>query len=161
MGQTPVTQAVYRRVMKASPSHFQGEQLPVENVSWKQAKSCGEAVGMRLPTEAEWEYAARAGNPAPRYGELNAIAWYWENSGGRTHEVGEKQKNQWGLYDMLGNVCQWVGDLYDPNYYRKSPSVDPKGPASGQYRVVRGGSWVNGSRSSRAPVRDKVGPDVS
>src|SRR5437899_167917 len=136
--------------MGNNPSHFHGEQLPVETVTWNQAKRYCEAVGGRLPTEAEWEYAARAGNEASRYGNLNEIAWYDNNSDHKTHDVGQKQANRWGLYDMLGNVWEWVGDWYDEKYYAKSPSVDPTGPTSGKYRVVRGGSWDYVSRVLRS-----------
>jgi formylglycine-generating enzyme required for sulfatase activity len=139
--------------MGGNPSNFHGEQLPVETVTWSQAKAYCAAVGGRLPTEAEWEYAARAGSDAPRYGDLDEIAWYSKNSDGKTHNVGLKQANQWGLYDMLGNVWEWVADWYDEKYYAKSPSLNPTGPKSGQYRVVRGGSWSYGSRYLRSSVR--------
>jgi formylglycine-generating enzyme required for sulfatase activity len=128
-------------------------------VTWNQAKAYCEAVGGRLPTEAEWEYAARAGNDASRYGNLNAIAWYNGNSKGKTHEVGLKQANKWKLYDMLGNVWEWVEDWYDGKYYEKSPSSDPTGPSSGQYRMVRGGSWVVVPRDLRSSFRDRYEPD--
>ena len=114
---------------------------------------CG-AAGMRLPTEAEWEYAVRAGNTASRYGDLDAIAWYKGNSGGQTHEVGQKEPNAWKLYDMLGNVWEWVADRYNENYYSQSPSQDPQGPSSSQYRVLRGGSGSLNPRNSRASFRD-------
>ena len=159
LGQTPVTQAAYQRVKGANPSHFHGERLPVESVTWDQARAYCEVVGMRLPTEAEWEYAARAGSTGLRYGDPDAIAWYDGNSGGRTREVGKKQANAWNLHDMLGNVWEWVGDWYDPNYYQKPPSEDPKGPLSGQYRVVRGGSWFDGLGNLEAAGRLKLGPD--
>src|SRR5207244_1857641 len=136
---------------------FRGEKLPVEMVTWSQAKAYCEAVGGRLPTEAEWEYAARAGSDASRYGDLNVIAWHSGNSEDKTHEVGLKQANRWGLHDMLGNVREWVQDWYDEKYYEKSPSTDPTGPASGQSRVIRGGSWFNASRSLRSSNRDTVG----
>jgi formylglycine-generating enzyme required for sulfatase activity len=168
LGQTPVTQVAYQRVRGGNPSHFlgeqlpgfQGEQLPVETVTWSQAKAYCEAVGGRLPTEAEWEYAARAGSDAPRYGDLDEIAWYSKNSDSKTHTVGLKQANQWRLYDMLGNVWEWVGDWYDEKYYAKSPSVDPTGPTSGQYRVVRGGSWYVGSRNLRSSYRGRYVPGL-
>jgi formylglycine-generating enzyme required for sulfatase activity len=160
LGQTPVTQAAYQRVTGANPSHFRGEQSPVENVTWNQAKAYCEAVGGRLPTEAEWEYAARAGSEVPRYGDLNAIAWYSENSEGKTHQMGLKQANRWGLYDMLGNVWEWVGDWYDEKYYAKSPSAYPTGSASGQYRIVRGGSWDVESRDLRSSYRGRFEPGV-
>jgi formylglycine-generating enzyme required for sulfatase activity len=143
IGQTEVMQAAYQRVVGTNPSHFHGDRLPVEQVSWDDANSYCQAVGMRLPTEAEWEYAARAGSTASRYGDLDAVAWYRPNSGDQTHEVGQRQPNAWGLDDMLGNVSEWVADWYDVdgNYYSQSPSQDPQGPSSGQFRVVRGGSW--------------------
>jgi formylglycine-generating enzyme required for sulfatase activity len=159
LGQTPVTQVAYQRVIGSNPSHFRGEQLPVERVSWTQAKAYCEAVGGRLPSEAEWEYAARAGSDAPRYGDLNAIAWYSKNSDGKTHDVGQKQANQWGLHDMLGNVWDWVEDRYDVQYYGQSPSENSTGPASGQTRVVRGGSWSDGPRYLRSSVRVGLEPD--
>jgi formylglycine-generating enzyme required for sulfatase activity len=160
LGQTPVTQAAYQRVIGSNPSHFHGEQLPVETVSWNQAKSYCEAVEGRLPTEAEWEYAARASSDASRYGDLNAVAWYLDNSEGKTHNVGLKQANRRELYDMLGNVWEWVGDWYDEKYYAKSPSADPTGPASGKGRVVRGGSWSVGSRYLRSSYRLRFTPVI-
>ena len=141
MGATPVTQEAYQRVMRTNPSHFKGAKLPVEMVSWTEAQNYCSTVGMRLPTEAEWEYAARAGTTGARYGDLDAIAWYDKNSGSTTHEVGQKQPNGWGLYDMLGNVWQWTGDWY-ADKYQGGNETDPKGPASGQYRTLRGGSWA-------------------
>ena len=95
----------------------------------------------RLPTEAEWEYAARAGDSSCRYGPLVEVAWFHDNSDGRTHPVGEKKPNGFGLYDTLGNVWEWVQDWYGEDYYSHSPESDPKGPGSGEYRVSRGGSW--------------------
>jgi formylglycine-generating enzyme required for sulfatase activity len=144
MGETEVTQEAYERVTgKPNPSHFKGLRLPVENVSWDDAKAyCAAAGGMRLPTEAEWEYAARAGTRSTSYGDPNSIAWYLANSNGQTHEVGLKPANAWNLRDTLGNVWEWTADWYDENYYKNSPSTDPKGPAEAkQYRVLRGGSW--------------------
>jgi formylglycine-generating enzyme required for sulfatase activity len=132
MGQTPVTQQAYQHVVGADPSHFKGPQLPVETVNWNEAQSYCQAVGMRLPTEAEWEYAARAGTTDSRYGDLDSIAWYEKNSGNTTHPVGLKQANAFGLYDMLGNVYDWTSDYYNPNT-----------------KVVRGGSWGVGSGNVR------------
>lgn len=108
--QTPVTQAAYQRVTGTNPSHSRGEQLPVVSVTWDQANAYCRAVGGRLPTEAEWEYAARAGTTTALYGTLEYIAWYTANNDDRIHEVGRKQPNPWQLYDMLGNAWQWTAD---------------------------------------------------
>jgi formylglycine-generating enzyme required for sulfatase activity len=186
LGQTPVTQAAYQRVMRENPSHFQGQPLPVETVDWNQAESYCKAVSGRLPTEAEWEYAARAGNPSSRYGNLDAIAWYADNSGktqidgaalwrddmdhyyaklkangNETHPVKTKQRNAWGLYDMLGNIWEWVNDSYDDTYYVNSPFADPTGPATRRYRVLRGGSGFSKSTNLRASCRDQQRFDFS
>ena len=116
IGQTPATQEAYQRVMGKNPSYFKGAQLPVENVNWDKARSYCQAVGMRLPTEAEWEYAARAGSTTSRYGDIDQVAWYTANSGSKTHEVAQKQPNAWDLYDMLGNVWEWTSDWYADKY---------------------------------------------
>jgi formylglycine-generating enzyme required for sulfatase activity/energy-coupling factor transporter ATP-binding protein EcfA2 len=158
LGQTDVTQAAWKRVMNIEPSHFKGDQLPVEQVSWDDAVKYCETIGGRLPTEAEWEYAARAGSTSARYGELDAIAWYDKNSGGTTHAVGSKQPNQFGLFDMLGNVYQWTADWYGETYYSPQAVTNPSGPASGQRRVVRGGSWFNNSQFARASNRFRNEP---
>ncbi len=160
MGQTEVTQAAYQRVMGTNPSSFHGERLPVESVTWDDANGYCRAVGMRLPTEAEWEHAARAGSTAPRYGDLDAIAWYKGNSRKQTHEVGQKQPNAWQLYDMLGNVWELVADWYDGNYYSQSPLQDPRGPSSGEFRTVRGGSWLNLAGGTLASPRLLLLPGV-
>jgi formylglycine-generating enzyme required for sulfatase activity len=150
IGQTLVTQAAYQRVTVDSrnPIDFPGERLPVKQVSWDEARSYCKAVGMRLPTEAEWEYAARAGSTTARYGDLGAIARYHDNSGESTKPVAQKQPNAWELYEMEGNVWEWVQDWYDRNYYGQSPATDPQGPSSGLSRVLRGGSWVSNGRVS-------------
>ncbi len=111
--------------------------------------------------EAEWEYAARGGNPAARYGPLAEVAWYHDNSEGSTHPVGQKKPNGFGLYDTLGNVWEWVQDRYGQEYYSHSPDRDPPGPLSGEYRVARGGSWRGIARglarvSSRYVLRGSV-----
>jgi len=159
MGETPVTQEAYKLVTGKDPSHFKGEQLPVENVNWNEARSYCQAAGMRLPTEAEWEYAARAGTSGSRYGELDKIAWYDKNSGGRTHPVKEKLANKFGLYDMLGNVWEWVADFY-ADKYSADAQRDPVGPASGQYRALRGGSWYDHARNARASYRFRYVPEI-
>jgi formylglycine-generating enzyme required for sulfatase activity len=130
IGQTPVTQAAWGKFFANSPSHFPGPQQPVNNVTWDNAQAFCAAAGMRLPTEAEYEYAARAGTTGARYGPLAEISWYAENSGGSTREVGQKQPNAFGLYDALGNVWEWVADWYGP--YDATAAVDPKGPANGR-----------------------------
>lgn len=158
MGQTEVTQAAYQRVMGTNPSNFHGDKLPAEQVSWDNANAYCSAVGMRLPTEAEWEYAARAGSSADRYGDPDDIGWHAANSDHQTHDVGQKEPNAWKLYDMLGNVWEWVGDRYDANYYSQSPSQDPRGPSSGQYRVLRGGSANDLPLVMRASYRFKIDP---
>jgi formylglycine-generating enzyme required for sulfatase activity len=158
MGQTEVTQAAYQRVMGTNPSNFHGDKLPVEQVSWGNANTYCSTVGMRLPTEAEWEYAARAGSTADRYGDPGDIAWHAANSNHETHEVGQKEPNAWKLYDMLGNAWEWVGDWYDASYYSQSPSQDPRGPSSGRYRVLRGGSANDLPLVMRASYRFKIDP---
>jgi formylglycine-generating enzyme required for sulfatase activity len=127
----------------------------VEQVTWTDAKNYCQAVGLGLPTEAQWEYAARAGSTAATYGDLGQVAWYEKNSGNSTHDVKGKLPNAWGLYDMLGNVWEWVADWYDGAYYSKSPVRDPSGPSTGTMRVLRGGSWSFSPRSVRASVRDR------
>jgi formylglycine-generating enzyme required for sulfatase activity len=112
----------------------------VEQVGWDEAQAYSDAAGMRLPAEAEFEYAARGGNPSARYGMFDSVAWYSNNSGGKTHQVGQKPANGFGLFDRLGNVWQSVADWYEEKYYGQSPAADPTGPGTGQWRVQRGGS---------------------
>jgi formylglycine-generating enzyme required for sulfatase activity len=168
MGQTEVTQAAYQAVMKTNPSEFKGELTPVENVTWMGAKAYCEAVGLRLPSEAEWEYAARAGSTAAVYGPLEQIAWTGldpydpakvELSGyvGEPYQVAKKRANEWGLYDMLGNVWEWVNDWYDEEYYKHSVARDPGGPDkpadSDPDKVFRGGNWNAGRDVVRVSTR--------
>jgi formylglycine-generating enzyme required for sulfatase activity len=158
LGQTPVTQQAYERVTGQNPSHFKGADLPVETVNWDEAKAYCVAIGGRLPTEAEWEYAARAGSTGARYGNLDEIAWYSGNSGSQTHEVGRKSPNAFGLFDMLGNVWQWTANWYGD--YQPSAQSDPSGAASGWYRALRGGSWYDILRDARVSSRDRGEPGI-
>jgi formylglycine-generating enzyme required for sulfatase activity len=149
MGKYEVTQGQWTGMMDNNPSHFTGnDRLPVERVSWNDAQAfitklnaLNDGYRYRLPTEAEWEYAARAGTNGSCYGNLSAIAWYKANSGGETKSVGQKQPNGFGLYDILGNVWEWCSDGYWESYYGHSSAIDPRYPSSGPYRIVRGGSW--------------------
>lgn len=174
LGKYPVTQERYADVTGERPSAVQGARAPVETVSWwDAARFCNalslhegltpayrledagaetvgwdpSADGYRLPTEAEWEHACRAGTGGPRYGVLDEIAWYRGNSGGRIHEVGGKRPNTWGLHDMLGNVWEWCWDVYDAEVY-------------GSYRVLRGGGWFDEHWSCRASVRRRSHPSL-
>lgn len=128
IGQTEVTQEAYLRVMHTNPSRYRGAHLPVDQVSWYDARNYCQAAGMRLPSEAEWEYAARGGTEGARYGPVDEIAWHDGNSGDSTHEAGRKLPNGYGLYDTLGNVWEWVEDVYLP---------EPR------KRVLRGDSFYN------------------
>jgi formylglycine-generating enzyme required for sulfatase activity len=161
MADTPVTQGLYAAVMGWNPSEFRSAfsvDLPVEQVSWDDAQEMVQAVNrltrsdsFRLPTEAEWEYAARAGTTGQRYGPVEEIAWTSENSFMRPHSVGQRRPNPWGLYDTLGNVWEWVQDVREA--YPSGDLLDPKGPDSGPYRVYRGGSWFYDPRFARVANR--------
>jgi formylglycine-generating enzyme required for sulfatase activity len=166
-----LTQDLYFQITEESPSAFRGEKLPVETVSWKNAiefcnllsvkaglETCysinttseemdfyPDSNGFRLPSEAEWEYACRAGSGEIRYGDLDRIAWYKLNSGGTSHETGLKEPNAWGLYDMLGNVWEWCSDIYDETVY-------------GSYRIFRGGGWNDEARGVMATNRRRSHP---
>ena len=145
MDKTEVTQAEYARVMGKNPSYFIGcPSCPVDSVSWDNANEyCGK-LGKRLPTEAEWEYAARAGTATKYYwgNDLNdAYTWHYDNSDDKTHPVARKKPNAFGLYDMVGNVWEWCADWYAEDYYSKTISNNPKGPDSGEKRITRGGGF--------------------
>jgi formylglycine-generating enzyme required for sulfatase activity len=171
LGSFPVTQDLYYEITKESPSTFKGDEHPVETVSWKDATNfCNllsvrtgltpcyqlsdecegiasdpSSNGFRLPKEAEWEYSCKAGTIAVRYGELDLIAWYKENSNGTTHPVGQKAPNAWGLHDMLGNVWEWCSDTYDETIY-------------GSYRIFRGGGWCDDERGCMSTNRRRSHP---
>ena len=155
IGQTPVTQAAYSKVMGSNPSTYHGAQLPVEEVAWNDAKVYCERAKMRLPTEAEWEYAARGGTAGARYAAIKDIAWYNANAASTTHVVAQKQPNAFCVYDMLGNVREWVADWYGP--YHAADAFDPQGPRTGQFRVGRGGSWYDSAQIARVSSRGNNG----
>ncbi len=176
----PVTQAVYEQIMGVNPSQRKGAENPVERTLWTDAvrfcNKCSEqerltpcynldtwecdfsADGYRLPTEAEWEYACRAGGEGKYFfgddeSELPVYAWCKPHSRGRTHPVGEKPPNRWGLYDMHGNVWEWCNDFYSDTYYTNSPAENPRGPSDGEKRVLRGGAWKSTAQKCAAGYR--------
>ncbi|HEY6347756.1 MAG TPA: SUMF1/EgtB/PvdO family nonheme iron enzyme [Bryobacteraceae bacterium] len=143
IGQTEVTQEAYRRVTGTNPSRFEGDKLPAENLEWEEAAGYCKAIGGRLPTEAEWEFAARGGKKQGADSrDLPSIAWFAENSDGHPHEVGQKSPNPLGLYDTLGNVWEWVGDWFAPSY-TIGDQRNPRGPGKTPYRTIRGGAWYD------------------
>jgi formylglycine-generating enzyme required for sulfatase activity len=187
-----VTQTEYEKLGRieafSNPSHFQGADLPVEQVTWPQAArfcnarsrlegltpcynedtgACDFAAnGYRLPTEAEWEYACRAGTDTeysfgsePRH--LGDFAWFADNSFKKTHPVGQKKPNPWGLFDMHGGVAEWCQDVYDPGYYKAGPEKNPRGPADGKDYVLRGGSWKSPAGALRSAYRLGENPGFS
>ena len=170
IGKCEVTQELWEAVMGSNPSNFKGAQNPVEQVSWN---DCQEFVSrlnrltgrtFRLPTEAEWEYAARGGNQSLHYkysgiGNIGNVAWYNRNSGGSTHAVGTKTANELGIYDMSGNVWEWCSDRYGD--YSAGAQTNPQGPSSGSRRVLRGGSWDDYASCCRVSYRDYYGPGGS
>jgi len=166
MQTTEVTQGQWRTIMEKNPALFQdcGAVCPVESVSWDDVQKFIEILNQRpgthmyrLPTEAEWEYAARAGTTGPFAGSsLDSMGWYGENSGNSTHPVGQKAPNGWGLYDMHGNVSEWAQDWYGE--YPAGSAIDPQGRLSGFYRVARGGGWDMPFFGCRSAQRSISGP---
>ena len=168
MGETEVTQALWKAVMGSNPSTWKGDNLPVEAVSWndcqKFIRKLNSLTGrsFRLPTEAEWEFAARGGNQSNGYkyagsNSIGSVAWYDDNSGSKTHSVKGKSPNELGLYDMSGNVWEWCSDWYGD--YDSGSLTNPKGPSSGSSRVLRGCSWLGSARACRVSRRSGGGPD--
>ncbi|HEX42978.1 MAG TPA: formylglycine-generating enzyme family protein [Phycisphaerales bacterium] len=180
-----VTQADYERVMGANPSRWKAPDNPVEQVRWSDAvRYCNKrseleglepcydiekwtcdfaADGYRLPTEAEWEYACRAGTQTawffgPDASRLGDYAWFQANASGRPQPVGRKKPNPWGLYDMIGNLWQWCNDFYQVDYYEQSPQQDPTGPDTGETKVVRGGAWKFTADACRSAYRYNESP---
>ncbi|MBM3273405.1 formylglycine-generating enzyme family protein [Candidatus Kaiserbacteria bacterium] len=152
----------YLLAQQSPASDAKGKEWPVERVSWADCEAFCKKAGFRLPTEAEWEYACRAGTRTHRYGALDAIAWWKTNSKGQTHAVGTKLANALGLHDMIGNVVEWVNDRYDS--YSADAQTNPQGPSSGKYfsyRVLRGGCWDFVSNFCRASFRDGSNPEFS
>jgi formylglycine-generating enzyme required for sulfatase activity len=145
----------------AMPKDF--ELHPVVCVTWDDAKAYADWLGMRLPTEAEWEYACRARSEeeycfGDNESDLDEYCWYWKNSDRETHPVGTKRPNAWGLYDMHGNAWEWCQDWHDENYYAQSPAADPQGPKSGAYHILRGGGWSASAGTCRSADRDRLNP---
>jgi formylglycine-generating enzyme required for sulfatase activity len=185
MDTTLVTQVQYEKLMGDNPSRWKDPKNPVEQVRWWDAVrfcnkrseadglvpcydlstwSCNiQANGYRLPTEAEWEYACRAGTTTPYFmgkdaSKLADYAWFDKNSGGHPQPVAQKKPNAWGLYDMCGNLWQWCQDFYDVDYYDQGPAANPTGPQTGDTKVVRGGAWKSSADSCRAGYRYNEGP---
>jgi formylglycine-generating enzyme len=169
IGKFPVIQAQWQAVMGNNPSHFKGDNLPVEQVSWEDIQIFLEKINAKtnkkycLPTEAEWEFAARGGIESQGFeysgsNDLKEVGWFSENSGSKTHAVGQLKPNELGIYDMSGNVWEWCSDWYDENYYKNSPSSNPKGAASGSNRVFRGGGWVRNPGLCRSANRSINAP---
>ena len=173
IGKFEVTQKQWRAITGSNPSGFQNcDDCPVERVSWEEVQSFLNALNQktgkkyRLPTEAEWEYAAQGGNKTmnwPYAGgkDINATGWYVMNAKKTTHPVGQKQPNELGIYDMSGNVLEWCSDWFNPKYYQVSPTSDPTGPIQGELRVARGGSWMNKPGTLKVTFRRGIKPNAT
>ena len=172
MSATEVAQQQYVAVMGSISAIFKGDNHPAERASWPNAMefckrlSARAGVEVRLPTEAEWEYACRAGTETQYYfgsdpKALDAYGWNAENCGGRTRPVGQKKPNAWGLHDMYGNLSEWCSDWYAADYYSNSPVDDPSGPAEGKFRVSRGGCWITEPEICCSAHRDWILPRVA
>ena len=156
MDKWETTQKKWNEVMQYNNATFQAPDLPITGISWKEAKEYCTRVGRRLPTEAEWEYAARAGSQTENPwgdGIDRAYLWYLGNSRRQLSPVGKKKPNAFGLHDMMGNVWEWVEDWYSESYYSNSPKLNPKGPERTSFHVIRGGSWVDDEDVIRVTVR--------
>jgi formylglycine-generating enzyme required for sulfatase activity len=178
IGKHEVTREQWGKIMSGNPFFPKGgDRYPVENISWHEVQefigrlnrlSRRKYIEYRLPTEAEWEYAARSGGQKEKWAgttresELDEFAWTDQNSGEQTHPVGLKKPNGLGLFDMSGNVWEWVADWYDQDYYRDSPRNNPRGPDRSwdHTKVIRGGSWISMPGDSRASLRAKAIPSV-
>ena len=173
MGRYPVTNAEYGRFLAAQPGiqepeywgdrRYNQPNQPVVGVSWEDAQKYAAWAGLSLPSEAQWEYACRAGTTTRYYtgdteNDLDLAGWYSQNSGGTLHPVGAKEPNAFGLYDMHGNVWEWCGDWYESDYYAQSPKENPTGPESGSYRVIRGGAWRYDAGYCRSAYRSDWPP---
>ena len=173
LGETEVTQAQWRAVMGNNPSYFQGDDHPVEQVSWDDAMAFCQKLNdegrapkdwkFTLPTEAQWEYACRGGNKSRGYtysgsDDVGEVAWYGNNSGRETHAVRQKEANELGFYDMSGNVFEWCLDWYRSGSYSSGAVTDPQGPQSGSRRVLRGGGWDSGAQFCRSAYRFSFSP---
>lgn len=174
MQQTELTQEQYKQLMGTSPAYYKGEQNPVDSVTWIEATEYGRRLSelppekkagnlFRLPTEAEWEYACRAGTTTvfPESDDdagLEDFAWFHKNSARTTHPVGEKKPNAWGVFDMHGNVSEWCQDFYGD--YARDAVIDPTGPSSGDKRTLRGGGWFQVSMWARSSHRDAFIPSA-
>ena len=185
MDKNLVTQEQFQKIMGANPSRWKGDKNPVEQLRWSDAvKFCNkrseleglqpcydlktlkcdfDASGYRLPTEAEWEYACRAGTTTAYFfgdspAKLGDYAWFQKNAGGRPRPVGQKQPNPWGLYDMVGNVWEWCNDYYKADYYQESPGENPRGPNEGEKMVLRGGAFKFSAENCRSGYRYNESP---